>query len=84
MGLRDGLRDFLSLPRKDRRARSEAGSIVDPSEVDLVVPRPAESSSDLGIGPSILPTPVPSTLQNRESSGMRTALFRTIRLTIAI
>ena len=72
MGLRDKFRNFLHLPPKDRRAqsevRSEAGPIVDPSEVVLAVPRLAESTPDLGIGP----TSVPSTPQNRESSSMRT------------
>jgi hypothetical protein len=73
MGLRDrvrnGVRNFLHLPPKDRRARSEgrseAGPIVDPSEVILALPRLAESTPDLGIGP----TSVPSTSQNLESGG---------------
>jgi hypothetical protein len=80
MGLRDKFRNLLHLPPKDRRARSEVGSeagpIVDPSEVVLAAPRLAESTPDLGIGP----TSVPSTSQNPESSGMRTTSFRAIRL----
>jgi hypothetical protein len=86
MGLRDGLRDFLRLPRKDRRARSEARSeanpIGAPSKTDLAVPRSTESSPDLRIGSSTLPTPSPLTLGDQESSGMRTTLFPAIYLTI--
>ena len=86
MGLRDGLRDFLSLPRKDRRARSEARSDVGPAagsgEVDLVVPRPAESSPDLRIGSSTSPSPSPLTSRSgQESNSTSTALFRVISLT---
>jgi hypothetical protein len=84
MGLRDGLRDFLSLPRKDRRARSEArseaGPIAGPGGVDLVVQRPTESSPDLRIAPPTLSTPSPSTSRNQESNGMPTILFRLIRI----
>jgi hypothetical protein len=85
MGLRDGLRDFLSLPRKDRRTRSEARSEVDPTagsaEVDLVAPRPTESSPDLRIGSSTLPSPSPLASRNQESNSTSTALFRVISLT---
>jgi hypothetical protein len=80
MGLRDKFRNFLHLPPKDRRARSEgrseAGSIVDPSEVVLAIPHLSESTPDLGIAP----TSVPSTSQNPESSGTRTTSFLPIRL----
>jgi hypothetical protein len=84
MGLRDRVqnrvRNFLHLPPKDRRAqsegRSEAGPVVDPSEIVLAAPRLAESTPDLGIGP----TSVPSTSQDRESSGMRTTSSQATRL----
>ena len=64
---------LLSLPRKGRRARSKARSETDaiqgPNESGLAVPRPTESGRDLGIGPSILRTFAPPTMQNRVSSG---------------
>ena len=74
MGLRDELRDFLRLPRKDRRSRSEpsneAGSSIDPRGADLGVPRPTESTPDLRISASkTLPTSSPSTPHDCESSG---------------
>jgi hypothetical protein len=85
MGLRDGLRNLLSLPRKDQRARNEgrgeAGPIPDPGQAGLVVPRPPESSPDLRIGPLTLPTSSPSTSRDQESNGMSTTLFRVIHLT---
>ena len=85
MGLRDGIRNLLSLPRKDRRARSEArgrdASIADPGEVGQVVPRPAESSPDLRIGPSTSPAPGPLTSRDHESSSMPTSSFRVFHLT---
>jgi len=70
---------FLSLPRKDRRvrnkARSDAGPTQDPSGVDLAAPRPVESDPDLGTRSSTSPTFVPSTSQNRVSSGMGTIVL---------
>ena len=84
MGLRDGLRDFLSLPRKDRRTRSEARSqadpIADPGGVDLIVQRSTESSPDLRIAPPNFSIPSPSTSRNQESNGMSTTLFRLIHV----
>ena len=85
MGLRDGLQNLLSLPRKGRRAqsevRSEADLTPDPGEIGPVVPRPTESSPDLRIGPPTSPTFGPSTSRDQESNGMSTALFRVIHLT---
>ena len=78
-------RKFSPLPRKHRRAQSEArsnaGPIEDPMEVDPVVLRPTESTPDLGIGPSTLPTSGPSTSHDQESNSMQTTLFRMIHLT---
>ena len=65
-----GIRDFLRIPRKHRRARSEARN-----EANTVEGRPVDlaalphSQPDLGIGSSISPTSVPTTSQNREPSG---------------
>jgi hypothetical protein len=85
MGLRDGVRDFLSLPRKDRRVRttssSEASPIADPRAAGLAVPRPTESSPDLRIAPPTSPIPGPSTSRDQESNGTPTPLFRVIGLT---
>lgn len=73
-----GLRDFLPLPKSHRRTRSEArseiGSVENPGEVDLVVPRPTESTPDLGIGASSTPpTYSPTTPRNQEPNGTQTA-----------
>ena len=77
---------FLSLPRKDRRARSkarsEADAVRDPSEADLAVPRPVESDINLGIGSSTSPTFLPPALQNRAYSGMWMIVFRAMHLII--
>ena len=77
---------FLSLPRKDRRARSETRSEADvtqdPSEASLAVPRPTESDPDLGTSSSTLKTLSPPALQNRASSGTRTAVSWAIHLTV--
>jgi len=77
---------FLSLPGKNRRARSkvrsEADATQDPTEASLVVPRPTESDPDLGTGSSTLQTSVPPTPQNRVSSGTQTTLFWTVHLII--
>ena len=85
MGLRDGLRDFLRIPkhrRKHSRARSELGSVEASSEADLALPRPTESTPDLRIGTSTLPTPDPLISGHQKLSGMRAIAFQTIRLTI--
>jgi hypothetical protein len=89
MGLRDGLRDFLHIPRKGRRARSEvmseASATGTPGKADpaLPMPRPGtESTPDLRIGPSTLPTPSPLTSRDQKSSGMGTSASRMNHLTI--
>ena len=62
-----GFRDFLCLPQKRRRARSQVNAGTDGEQVDLAtLPR---SEPDLRIGSSIRPTAVPSTPQNLESNG---------------
>jgi len=65
---------FLRLPKSHRRARSKAGSeigsIEGQSEADLAAPRPTESTPDLQIGTSTLPTPSPLVPHNQESNGM--------------
>ena len=78
-------REFLHIPRKHRRtrskARSEVGSIEGQSRVDLAVPRPTESTPDLRIGASALPTSNPLTPRNQESNGRQTTSSRAIYLT---
>ena len=67
-----GIRDFLRIPRKNRRARSEARNEANPVEgrpVDLVAP--PQSQPNLGIGSSISrSTSVPPTTRSQEPSGM--------------
>jgi hypothetical protein len=78
MGLRDRLRDFLRLPQKDRarsETRSEMGSIEGPNETNPMVPRPTESTPDLRIRASTLPTSSPLTPRDLESSGTRATAF---------
>lgn len=70
-----GLRDFLRIPKKIRgrvrsKARSEISPIEGPSNDDPAVPRPSESTPDLGTGPSTLPTPSFLT-SSQESKGMQ-------------
>jgi hypothetical protein len=83
-----GIRDLLSLPRKDRRARSEArsevGPVTEPGEVDLFPPRPTESSPDIRVGPLALQTPSSLTTRDRESNSMSAALFWVIHLTAVL
>jgi len=71
-------REFLRAPKKHRRtqsnARSEVGSIEGQGGVDLAVPRPAESTPDLRIGSSALPTSNTLTPRGQESNGMETTL----------
>jgi len=50
-------------------------------EVDPVVLRPTESTPDLGIGPSTLPTSSPSTSRDQEPNSTQTTLFQMIHLT---
>jgi hypothetical protein len=67
---------FLRLPKSHRRSRSKARSeiaLIDEvkSEADpTVLARPTESSPDLRIGASTLPTPSPLTSRDQESNGM--------------
>jgi hypothetical protein len=85
MGLRDGLRDFLRIPkhrRKHSKARSDTNSIESPNEPDPAVPRPTEPTQDLQIGSSTLPTSSPLIPRDQESSGTRITLLRAIYLTI--
>lgn len=76
-----GLRDLLSLPRKDRRARSKDKSEVDAigeeKQVDPAVPALVEE-----IGSSISPTSAPSTSRGGGPNGAWAALFRMVHLTI--
>jgi hypothetical protein len=79
-------RNFLPIPKKHGRTRSKARSEIDPieasSEADLAAPRPTESTPDLRIGTSTLPTPDPPISGDQKPSGTRATAFRTIRLTI--
>jgi len=81
-------RNFLTIPKKHRRARSgaksEVGSLKDPSAVDLVAPRPTESTPDLRIGTSAFPMPSPLTSHDQQSNGMQTAISWTIHLTVIL
>jgi len=67
-------RKFLSVPKIHRRPRSKARSETSPIEgqsgVDSVVSPPTvESTPDLRIGASTLPTSSPLTLHDQESNG---------------
>ena len=72
-----GIRDFLRIPRKGRRMRSEGRSEAKPIEGGQIdqaaVPH---SQPNLGIGSSISPKSVRSTSQSREPSGMRTTVLK--------
>ena len=77
---------FLCIPigrrRARSRARSEIGSIEDPSETgEAVIPRPAESTPDFRIDTSTSPPSSPLTPRDQDSNGMQTNFFRTICLT---
>jgi len=64
---------FLRLPEKYRRARNKAGSEIGPiegqSEANPATPRPTESTPDLRIGTSTLPTLSPLAPRDKESNG---------------
>ena len=70
---------LLPLPKGHRRGRSKARSEIGPiegqSEPDPVAPRPTESTPDLGIGTSVLPTSSPLTPRDQESNGMQTVFL---------
>ena len=80
-----GWRDFLRVPKKHRRARSEARGEVEslkgPSDVDLVALRITESTPDLRIGTSTLPTPSPLAFRDQEPNGTQAIISRMIHLT---
>jgi hypothetical protein len=65
---------FLRVPKFRRRTRSKAGSEISPvedqSEASLVVPPFTQSTPDLRIGTSTLPTPSPLIPRNQDSNGM--------------
>jgi hypothetical protein len=76
---------FLRLPKSLRRSRSKAKSEIAPidenqSEADPTTPRPTESTPDLRIGTSTLPTSSPLATRDQESNGMQTILSRTTHL----
>jgi len=81
-----GLRDLLCVPKINRRTRSEARSDIGPiegqSEAVPVVPRPSESTPDLGIGVSTSPTSSPLTSRDQETNGNQTASSQMVHLTI--
>ena len=65
--------NFLCLPKSKRRARSKARSEIGPIESQSgvgLVPRHAESTPDLRIDTSTLPTPSPLTPRDQEANGM--------------
>jgi len=78
-------REFLHIPKRHRRARSKArseiGSVEGQSGADLAVPRPTESTPDLGIGTSTLSTSSPSVPRDQEPNGRQTTLSWVILLT---
>ena len=79
-------RDFLPVPKKHRRARSgarsEVGTLKGPSDVDLLAPRLTESTPDLRVSTSTLPTSSPLTSRNQEFNGTQTVISPTIHLTV--
>ena len=76
-------REFLQIPKRHRRTRSEArsgtGSIEGQGGVE--VPRLTESTPDLRIGSSILPTPTLLAPHDQGLNGRQTTLPRGIHLT---
>ena len=70
------LLNFLCLPKSHRRARSKTRNDQDSltegheSGAGLAVPRPTESTPDLRVGTSNLPTPSPLTPHDQESNSM--------------
>lgn len=79
-----GLREILRLPKRNRKVRSKTRSEISPidgpSNDNQGVPRPADSTPDLGIGRSTLPPPAPFTSPDQESKGMSTDLSSIIHL----
>jgi len=78
-------RKLLRVPKKLHRAQSEATSETGSAEgqggVDLTVPHHTESTPDLRIGASALPTSSPLIPRDQESNGTQAALSQTIHLT---
>ena len=54
---------------------SKVGSLNAPSETDSLAPRPTESTPDLRVGTSTLPTPGPLAVRDQESKGMQTVIL---------
>ena len=80
------MRKFIPMKKDNRRARSEArteaGSIGDPMVVGSPgALRPTESTPDLGVGPSTLPTSGPPVSGDQESNSAQTCFFLVIHLT---
>ena len=79
------MRKFIPLKKDHRRARSEArneaGTIGDPMVVGPGTLRPTESTPDLGVGPSTLPTSGRPVSGDQESNSTRTRFFFLIHLT---
>ena len=73
------MRKFIPLKKDHRRARSEArneaGPIGDPMMADPVTLRPTESTPDLGIGPSTMPTSGLPVSGTQESNSTQTRFF---------
>lgn len=79
------MRKFIPLRKGHHRARSETRSDIGPieaqMEVDPLELRPTESTPDLGIGSSTLPTPGPLASHDQESSGTRSNFSQMNHLT---
>jgi hypothetical protein len=76
---------FLRLPKSHRWSRSKTRSEIAPtddgqSEADQTIPRLTESTPDLRIGTSTLPTPSPLASRDQESDSMYTTLSRKAHL----
>ena len=78
-------RKFISIPKIHRRVRSEVRNDValteEPMELDPALLRPSESTPDLGIGSSALPTPGLFASNDQGPTGMQTKPFRRVSLT---
>ena len=78
------MRKLIPLQKNSRRARSEArneaGPIGGPITADPVALRPTESTPDLGIGPSTMPTSGLPVSGSQESNSTQTCFFWVIHL----